>query len=73
MKISKILKNIILKKLAFIFKMALLKYFKEVDEKKPTKSGTVHPKPYGPILSIMPMSSVEGWHVWDDASVRAMP
>ena len=39
--------------------MALLKYFKQVDAKKPTKSGIVLPKPDGPLSSVMPSSSME--------------
>ena len=39
--------------------MALLKYFKQVDAKKPTKIGIVLPKPDGPLSSIMPSSSIE--------------
>ena len=38
--------------------MALLKYFKRVDAKKPTKIGIVLLKPDGPLSSVMPSSSV---------------
>ena len=38
--------------------MALLKYFKRVDAKKPTKIDIVLPKPDGPLSSVMPSSSV---------------
>ena len=38
--------------------MALLKYFKQVYAKKPTKIGIVLPKPDGPLSSVMPSSSV---------------
>ena len=39
--------------------MALLKYFKQVDAKKPTKIGIVLPKPDGPLSSVMPSLSIE--------------
>ena len=39
--------------------MALLKYFKRVDAKKPTKIGIVLPKPDGTMSSVMPSSSIE--------------
>ena len=39
--------------------MALLKYFKRVDAKKPTKIGIVLPKPDGPLSSVMPSSLIE--------------
>ena len=39
--------------------MALLKYFKRVDVKKPTKIDIVLPKPDGPLSSVMPSSSIE--------------
>ena len=38
--------------------MVLLKYFKRVDAKKPTKIDIVLPKPDGPLSSLMPSSSV---------------
>ena len=41
------------------FKMALLKYLKRVDAKKPIKIDNVLPKPDGPLSSVMPMSSIE--------------
>ena len=40
------------------FKMALLKYFKRVNAKKPTKIGIVLLKPDSPLSSVMPSSSV---------------
>ena len=40
------------------FKTALLKYFKRVDAKKPTKIGIVLLKPDSPLSSVMPSSSV---------------
>ena len=39
--------------------MALLKYLKGVDAKKPTKIGIVLPKPDGPLSSVMLSSSIE--------------
>ena len=39
--------------------MALLKYFKQVDAKKPTKIGIVLPKPDGPLSSVMQNSLIE--------------
>ena len=39
--------------------MALLKYFKQVDAKKPTKIDIVLPMPDGPLSSVMPSSSIE--------------
>ena len=39
--------------------MALLKYFKRVDAKKPTKIGIALPKPDGPLSSVMPSSLIE--------------
>ena len=39
--------------------MALLKYFKQVDAKKPTKIGIVLPKPNGPLSSVMPSLTIE--------------
>ena len=39
--------------------MALLKYFQQVDAKKPTKIGIVLLKPDGPLPSVMPNSSTE--------------
>ena len=39
--------------------MALLKYFKRVDAKKPTKIGIVLPKSDSPLSSVMPSSSTE--------------
>ena len=39
--------------------MALLKYFKRVDSKKPTKIRIVLPKPDGSLSSVMPSSSIE--------------
>ncbi len=41
------------------FKMALLKYFKRVDAKKPIKIDNVLLKPDGPLSSVMPMSLIE--------------
>ena len=38
--------------------MALLRYFKQVDAKKPTKIGIDLPKPDSPLSSVMPSSSV---------------
>ena len=43
--------------------MALLKYFKQDDAKKPTKIGIVIPKPDGPLSSVMPSSSIESANV----------
>ena len=43
--------------------MALLKYFKWVDAKKPTKIDIVLPKPDGPLSSVMPSSSIESANV----------
>ena len=40
-------------------KMALLKYFKQVDAKKPTKTDIVLLKPDGPLPSVMPSSSIK--------------
>ena len=45
------------------FKMAMLKYLKHVDKKKPTKIDTVLPKPDGPSSAVMPMSSIESANV----------
>ena len=45
------------------FKMAMLKYLKRVDKKKPTKIDTVLPKPDGPLSTVMPMSSIESANV----------
>ena len=39
--------------------MALLKYFKQVDAKKPTTIDIVLPKPDGPLSSVKPSSSIE--------------
>ena len=39
--------------------MALSKYFKQVDAKKPTKIGIVLLKPNGPLSSVMPSSTIE--------------
>ena len=39
--------------------MAMWKYLKSFDEKKPTKIDTVLPKPDGPFSSVMQMSSIE--------------
>ena len=39
--------------------MALYKYFKRVNAKKPTKIGIVLPMPDGPLSSAMPSSSIE--------------
>ena len=39
--------------------MALLKYFKQFDAKKPTKIGIVLPKPDGPLSSVMPSLLIE--------------
>ena len=44
-----IFKSIILKYLLDSFKMALLKYFKRVDAKKPMKTDIVLPKPDSPL------------------------
>ena len=54
------------------FKMALLKYFKWVDVKKPTKIGIVLPKPDGPLSSVMPSSSIEQIEFADVAVKKAM-
>ena len=43
--------------------MALLKYFKQDDAKKPTKIGIVIPKPDGPLSSVMPSSLIESANV----------
>ena len=43
--------------------MAMLKYLKCVDKKKPTKIDTVLPKPDGPLSTVMPMSSIESVNV----------
>ena len=43
--------------------MALLKYFKQVDAKKPMKIDIVLPKPDGPLSSVMPSSSIESANV----------
>ena len=45
------------------FKMALLKYLKRVDAKKPIKIDNVLPKPDGPLSSVMLMSSIESANV----------
>ena len=51
--------------------MALLKYFKQVDAKKPMKIGIVLPKPDGPWSSVMPSSLIESADV-ADKNERAM-
>ena len=43
--------------------MALLKYFKQVDAKKPIKIDIVLPKPDGPLSSVMPSLSIESANV----------
>ena len=43
--------------------MLLLKYFKRVDAKKPTKINIVLPKPDGTLSSVMPSSSIESANV----------
>ena len=43
--------------------MALLKCFKRVDAKKPTKIGIVLPKPDGPLSSVMPSSTIKSTDV----------
>ena len=43
--------------------MAMLKYLKRFDEKKPTKIDIVLPNPDGPLSSVMPMSSIESANV----------
>ena len=58
-KITSYFLNLILKYFLGSFKMALLKYFKRVDAKKPTKIGIVLPNPDGPMSSVMPSSSIE--------------
>ena len=45
------------------FKMALLKYLKRVDAKKPIKINNVLLKPDGPLSSVMPMSLIESTNV----------
>ena len=39
--------------------MVLLKYFKRINAKKPTKIGIVLPKSDGPLSSVMPSSSIK--------------
>ena len=39
--------------------MALLKYFKRINTKKPEKIDEILPKPDGPLSTMMPMSSIE--------------
>ena len=39
--------------------MALLKYFKRIDSKKPEKVEAVLPKMDGPLATLMPVSSIE--------------
>ena len=39
--------------------MALLKYFKRIDSKKPEKVEAVLPKTDGPLATLMPVSSIE--------------
>ena len=51
---------------------AVLKYFKRVDAKKPIKIGIVLPKPDGPLLSVMPSSSIEQIESADVAVKKAM-
>ena len=43
--------------------MALLKYFKRVDAKKPMKIDIVLPKPDSPLSSVMPSSLIESANV----------
>ena len=43
--------------------MALLKYFKRVDAKKPTKIDIVLPKPDGLLSSVIPSSLIESANV----------
>ena len=45
------------------FKMVLLKYFKQVDAKKPTKIGIVILKPDGLLSSVIPSSLIESANV----------
>ena len=52
--------------------MALLKYFKRVDAKKPTKIGIVLPKPDSPLSSVMPSSSIEQIESADVAIKKAI-
>ena len=66
-----IFENIILKYFLGSFKMALLKYFKQVDAKKPMKIGIVLPKPDGSLSSVMPSSLIESADV-ADINKRAM-
>ena len=69
LKITSHFQNIILKCFLGSFKMALLKHFKWVDAKKLMKIGIVLPKPDGPLLSVMPSSSIESANV---AVIKAM-
>ena len=45
------------------FKMAMWKYLKRFDKKKPTRIDTVLPKPDGPLSSVMPISLMESANV----------